>query len=93
MCSPSTTSLLVVHLDSLSKPASAGYDRPAERRPAAAFDSIRRCRSLLQSRGSDRHDALASAENRQARRLCKPGWTRGRLESGPGRVGFGKHYV
>jgi hypothetical protein len=49
----------LVHLDSLSKPASAGYDRPAERRPAAAFDSVRPYGSLLQSRGnsSDRSSA------------------------------------
>jgi hypothetical protein len=36
-----TTLLRLVHLDSLSKRASAGYDRPAERRPAAAFDSVK----------------------------------------------------
>jgi hypothetical protein len=42
----------LVHLDSFSKPASAAYDRPAEPRPAAAFDSVRRYGSLLQSRGT-----------------------------------------
>jgi len=46
--------------DSLSKPASAGYDRPAERRPAAAFDSIRRYGSLLRSPICDRAGAAGA---------------------------------
>ena len=48
----------LVHLDSLSKPASAGYDRPAERRP----DSVRPYGSLLQSRGSSSGGYVAEAE-------------------------------
>lgn len=45
----STTSLLLVHLDRIGKPATEGYDRPLERRLVAVFDAIRRCRYLLQS--------------------------------------------